>query len=183
MTRWLQVALVASLLFAGCGTAPTVPTPAATPAPLPSAVVPTILIVTFSTMPFHVGTPGDVHYEVTGVNALASLAYASTDGSTNRHGAHDVRARGHLYSDVNSDDDTGNGASGKRCRDCRRVMQPIQTAQCATGTKAADLACWFKTKTVGEVLQMPLWRRTSPNDWRFVSSPYLLRDPPTNEAR
>ena len=81
MTRWLQVALVASLLFAGCGTAPTVPTSAATPAPPPSAVVPTTLIVTVSTMPFHVGTPGDVHYEVTGVNALASLAYASTDGS------------------------------------------------------------------------------------------------------
>jgi hypothetical protein len=80
MTRWLQVAIVASLLFAGYGTAPTAPTPAATPAPPPSAVVPT-LIVTVSTMPFHVDTPGDVHYEVTGVNALASLEYTSTDGS------------------------------------------------------------------------------------------------------
>jgi hypothetical protein len=41
------------------------------------------LIVTVSGPPFHVGTPGEVHYEVTGVTVLDSLAYSSKNDSTN----------------------------------------------------------------------------------------------------
>ena len=37
-------------------------------------------MVTATATPFHVGTPGEIRYEVTGVTGLAGLAYSSTDG-------------------------------------------------------------------------------------------------------
>jgi hypothetical protein len=78
MTRVLWVALGTSLLVAACGPAPTAPISAIPATPLPPTIAPT-LNVSVST-PFHVATPGEIRYEVTGVSALASLAYSSTDG-------------------------------------------------------------------------------------------------------
>ena len=79
MTRLLRVALGASLLVAACGTAPTAPVSAVAATPL-SPTVALTLNVSLSATPFHVGTPGEIRYEVTGVTALASVAYSSTDG-------------------------------------------------------------------------------------------------------
>jgi len=79
MTRLLRVALGASLLVAACGTAPTAPISAVAATPL-SPTVALTLSVSLSATPFHVGTPGEIRYEVTGVTALASVAYSSTDG-------------------------------------------------------------------------------------------------------
>jgi len=77
MTRLLRVALGASLLVAACGTAPTAPVSAVAATPL-SPTVALTLNVSLSATPFHVGTPGEIRYEVTGVTALASVAYSST---------------------------------------------------------------------------------------------------------
>ena len=41
-----------------------------------------MLNVSVSPTPFHVATPGEIRYEVTGVTVLASVAYSSTDGAT-----------------------------------------------------------------------------------------------------
>ena len=100
MSRWFLSGLVASFLFAACGTAPIAPTPPAIPAPpapapahtcagTPTAPAPPgtsappapTLSVTVSPEPFRVGVPGEIHYEVTGVTLLASVAYAWTDGA------------------------------------------------------------------------------------------------------
>ena len=80
MTRRLYVALATSLLFAACGTTPTEPTSPAPAAPSNPPVAPA-LIVTPSHGPFHVGKPGEIRYEVTGVSMLASLTFSSTDGA------------------------------------------------------------------------------------------------------
>jgi len=79
MTPVLWVALATSLLIAACGPAPTAPMSAIPATPLPPTIAPT-LNVSVSATPFHVATPGEIRYEVTGVSALASLAYSSTDG-------------------------------------------------------------------------------------------------------
>ena len=73
MTRLLRVALGASLLLPACGTAPTAPISAVAGTPLS-------LTVSLSATPFHVATPGEIRYQVTGVTALASVEYSSTDG-------------------------------------------------------------------------------------------------------
>lgn len=65
-------------MLAACGQPPTTPTSAG-PTPLPPAAAPT-LNVSVSETPFHVGRPGEIRYQVTGVTALASLSYSSTDG-------------------------------------------------------------------------------------------------------
>ena len=112
MSRWFLGGLVASFLFAACGTAPTAPTPPATPAPPAPAPTPTpptpappapapgpTLSVTVSPEPFHVGVPGEIQYEVTGVTLLASVAYAWTDGANQvRVAAAPAPARGTLHS-------------------------------------------------------------------------------------
>ena len=106
MSRWFLGGLVASFLFAACGTAPTAPTPPATPAPPAPAPTPTpptpapapTLSVTVSPEPFHVGVPGEIQYEVTGVTLLASVAYAWTDGANQvRVAAAPAPARGTLH--------------------------------------------------------------------------------------
>jgi len=79
MTRLLRVALGASLLVAACGTAPTAPVSAVAATPL-SPTVALTLNVSLSATPFHVATPGEIRYQVTGVTALASVEYSSTDG-------------------------------------------------------------------------------------------------------
>ena len=79
MTSVLRVALWASLLLAACGPAPTAPISAVPDTPLPPTTAPT-LNVSVSATPFRVATPGEIRYEVTGVTALASVAYSSTDG-------------------------------------------------------------------------------------------------------
>jgi hypothetical protein len=79
MTRMLRVALGASLLLAACGTAPTAPISAVAATPQ-SPIVALTLNVSLSATPFHVATPGEIRYEVTGVTALASVEYSSTDG-------------------------------------------------------------------------------------------------------
>jgi hypothetical protein len=81
MTHSLLVALLASLLFTGCGPTPAAPTSIVPSAPSTPTVTP-MLTTTVSPTPFHVGAPGEIHYEVTGVSALASVAYSSTDGAT-----------------------------------------------------------------------------------------------------
>ena len=80
MTRWLQIALAASLLSAACGTTPTQPTSPAPAAPSNPPVAPALVVIV-SNGPFHVGKPGEIRYEVTGVSTLASIAYSSTDGA------------------------------------------------------------------------------------------------------
>ncbi len=79
MTPVLRVVLGASLLLAACGPAPTAPISAVPATPLRPTSAPT-LNVNVSATPFHVATPGEIRYEVTGVTALASVAYSSTDG-------------------------------------------------------------------------------------------------------
>ena len=82
MTRWLQVALAASLFLSACGATPTAP--ASSPPPAPSVpAAPLTLTVIAPVTPFHVGTPGEIRYEVTGVTMLDSLAYSSKNDSMN----------------------------------------------------------------------------------------------------
>jgi hypothetical protein len=79
MTPGLWVTLGASLLLAACGPAPTAPI-SAIPATSPPPTIAPTLNVSVPATPFHVATPGEIRYEVTGVSALASVAYSSTDG-------------------------------------------------------------------------------------------------------
>ena len=79
MTQVWRVALGASLFLSACSPAPTAPISAVPATPLLPSSAPA-LNVSVPATPFHVGTPGEIRYEVTGVTALASLAYSSTDG-------------------------------------------------------------------------------------------------------
>ena len=78
MTRWLQVALAASLFLTACGATPTAPT---SPSPAAPSVPESLALVVIGRMPFHVGTPGEIRYEVNGVTMLDSLAYSSSNDS------------------------------------------------------------------------------------------------------
>ncbi len=77
MKRW-RLAIATSLLVTACGTPLTGPT-AATSTPGVRAIAPMLTVSVVS--PFHDGVPGEIRYEVTGVTALASIEYSSSDGS------------------------------------------------------------------------------------------------------
>ena len=75
----LAVVLVAATLFANCGSGPVTPT--SQPTLSTSTTTVRTLTVTIPTAPFHVSTAGDIVYQVTGAGSLASLAYATDDGT------------------------------------------------------------------------------------------------------
>ena len=79
MTRWLQVALAASLFLTACGATPSAPT--SPPPAAPSVPAAPLALVVIPSTRFHVGTPGEIRYEVAGVTMLDSLAYSSSSDS------------------------------------------------------------------------------------------------------